>query len=112
MKINLNQLVTESRNPLSEQIDTLSTLEMLTIINNEDQKVPLAVKATLPQLVELVEKVAHAFSQGGRLIYSGAGTSGRLGILDASECPPTYGTPQEQVIGIIAGGHQAILKAV
>ena len=112
MKINLNQLMTESRNLSSEQIDTLSTLEMLTIINDEDQKVPLAVKATLPQLVELVEKVAKAFSHGGRLIYSGAGTSGRLGILDASECPPTYGTPHEQVIGLIAGGHQAILKAV
>jgi len=112
MKINLNQMVTESRNPVSEQIDTLSTLEMLTIINDEDQKVALAVRAMLPQLVELVEKVAEAFSQGGRLIYSGAGTSGRLGILDASECPPTYGTPHEQVIGLIAGGHQAILKAV
>lgn len=112
MKINLNQMVTESRNPASEQIDTLSTLEMLTIINNEDQKVPLAVKATLPQIAELVDKVAAAFSQGGRLIYSGAGTSGRLGILDASECPPTYGTPHEQVMGLIAGGHQAILKAV
>lgn len=112
MKINLNQMMTESRNPVSEQIDTLSTLEMLTIINDEDQKVALAVKATLPQLAELVEKVAVAFSQGGRLIYSGAGTSGRLGILDASECPPTYGTPHEQVVGLIAGGHQAILKAV
>lgn len=112
MKINLNQMVTESRNTASEQIDTLSTLAMLTIINDEDQKVPLAVKATLPQIADLVDKVAAAFSQGGRLIYSGAGTSGRLGILDASECPPTYGTPQEQVIGLIAGGHKAILNAV
>jgi len=112
MKINLNQMVTESRNPASELIDTLSTLAMLTIINDEDQKVPLAVKATLPQIADLVDKVAAAFSQGGRLIYSGAGTSGRLGILDASECPPTYGTPQEQVIGLIAGGHKAILSAV
>lgn len=112
MKINLTQMVTESRNPASEQIDTLSTLEMLTIINDEDQKVALAVKATLPQLAELVEKVVVAFSLGGRLIYIGAGTSGRLGILDASECPPTYGTPHEQVMGLIAGGHQAILKAI
>ncbi|WP_300004797.1 N-acetylmuramic acid 6-phosphate etherase [uncultured Cedecea sp.] len=112
MKINLDQMVTESRNSISEQIDTLPTLEMLTIINDEDQKVAQAVKATLPQLAVLVEKVAEAFSQGGRLIYCGAGTSGRLGILDASECPPTYGTPHEQVIGLIAGGHQAIFKPI
>lgn len=112
MKINLNKMVTESRNPASEQIDTLSTLDMLTVINNEDQQVPLAVKATLPQIAQLVDNVVTAFAQGGRLIYSGAGTSGRLGILDASECPPTYGTPPEQVIGLIAGGHKAILQAV
>ena len=72
----------------------------------------MAVEKTLPQIAELVDKVAAAFQQGGRLIYSGAGTSGRLGILDASECPPTYGTPHEQVIGLIAGGHQAIFRAV
>jgi len=112
MKINLNKMVTESRNPVSEQIDTLSTIDMLTVINNEDQQVPLAVKATLPQIAQLVDKVVIAFAQGGRLIYSGAGTSGRLGILDASECPPTYGTPREQVVGLIAGGHKAILQAV
>jgi N-acetylmuramic acid 6-phosphate etherase len=85
---------------------------MLQVINNEDKKVPLAVEKTLPQIAKLVDKVAAAFQQGGRLIYSGAGTSGRLGILDASECPPTYGTPHEQVIGLIAGGHQAIFRAV
>lgn len=112
MKINLTKMVTESRNPASEQIDTLSTLDMLTVINEEDQKVPLAVKETLPQIAQVVDKVVAAFAQGGRLIYSGAGTSGRLGILDASECPPTYGTPREQVVGLIAGGHQAILQAV
>jgi len=112
MKINLNKMVTESRNPVSEQIDTLSTIDMLTVINNEDQHVPLAVKATLPQIAQLVDKVVIAFAQGGRLIYSGAGTSGRLGILDASECPPTYGTPRELVVGLIAGGHKAILQAV
>lgn len=112
MKINLNQMVTESRNPASAAIDTLSTLAMLRVINAEDQRVAPAVEATLPQVAELVDKVVEAFAQGGRLIYCGAGTSGRLGILDASECPPTYGTPAQQVVGLIAGGHPAILAAV
>ena len=112
MAIDLSNLVTESRNHHSEHIDTLSTLEMLKVINNEDKKVPFAVEATLPHIARLVDKVVTAFSQGGRLIYFGAGTSGRLGILDASECPPTYGTPHDMVIGLIAGGHKAILQAV
>ncbi|HGN2047436.1 N-acetylmuramic acid 6-phosphate etherase [Proteus mirabilis] len=112
MAIDLGHLVTESRNHHSEHIDTLSTLEMLKVINNEDKKVPFAVEATLPDIARLVDKVVTAFSQGGRLIYCGAGTSGRLGILDASECPPTYGTPHDMVIGLIAGGHKAILQAV
>lgn len=112
MTIDLSSLITESRNSKSEHIDTLSTLSMLKVINNEDKKVPLAVEATLPDVAKLVDKVAEAFQQGGRLIYCGAGTSGRLGILDASECPPTYGTPHDWVIGLIAGGHQAILQAV
>lgn len=112
MAIDLSNLVTESRNHHSEHIDTLSTLEMLKVINNEDKKVPFAVEATLPHIARLVDKVVTAFSQGGRLIYCGAGTSGRLGILDASECPPTYGTPHDMVIGLIAGGYKAILQAV
>ncbi|MBL5905339.1 N-acetylmuramic acid 6-phosphate etherase [Serratia fonticola] len=112
MKINLSQMVTESRNPASSQIDTLPTLDMLAVINSEDQKVPLAVAATLPEIARVVDLVVDAFACGGRLIYCGAGTSGRLGILDASECPPTYGTPREQVVGLIAGGHAAILQAV
>lgn len=112
MAIDLGHLVTESRNHHSEHIDTLSTLEMLKVINNEDKKVPFAVEATLPHIARLVDKVVTAFSQGGRLIYCGAGTSGRLGILDASECPPTYGTPHDMVIGLIAGGHKAVLQAV
>ncbi|HEK1798391.1 TPA: N-acetylmuramic acid 6-phosphate etherase [Proteus mirabilis] len=112
MAIDLGHLVTESRNHHSEHIDTLSTLEMLKVINNEDKKVPFAVEATLPHIARLVDKVVTAFSQGGRLIYCGAGTYGRLGILDASECPPTYGTPHDMVIGLIAGGHKAILQAV
>ncbi|MCT8352994.1 MULTISPECIES: N-acetylmuramic acid 6-phosphate etherase [Photorhabdus] len=112
MKINLNNIVTESRNPASANIDTLPTLEMLKLINDEDKKVALAVEQTLPKIAETVDKIVEAFRQGGRLIYIGAGTSGRLGILDASECPPTYGTKPEQVVGLIAGGHQAILHAV
>ncbi|QEZ93927.1 N-acetylmuramic acid 6-phosphate etherase [Proteus sp. CD3] len=112
MAIDLSNLVTESRNHHSENIDTLSTLDMLKVINSEDKKVPLAVEKVLPEIAQLVDKVAIAFSQDGRLIYCGAGTSGRLGILDASECPPTYGTPHEMVIGLIAGGHKAILQAV
>ncbi|MER5005283.1 N-acetylmuramic acid 6-phosphate etherase [Atlantibacter hermannii] len=112
MSIDLRQLLTERRNPASENIDTLSTLEMLTVMNDEDCRVPLAITPYLPQIAKLVDRVAQAFAEGGRLIYIGAGTSGRLGILDASECPPTFGTRPEQVVGLIAGGHKAILSAV
>ena len=112
MKIDLTRMVTESRNPASQDIDTLSTLDMLAVINNEDKKVAIAVEQVLPEIAQVVDAVAAAFQQGGRLIYTGAGTSGRLGILDASECPPTFGTKAEQVVGLIAGGHAAILRAV
>lgn len=112
MNINLAKLVTESCNPATMKIDTLPTVEMLEMINSEDQKVALAVKSVIPQVAKAVDVITHAFSQGGRLFYLGAGTSGRLGILDASECPPTFGTPPSQVVGLIAGGHKAILKAV
>lgn len=112
MKIDLTSMITESRNLASADIDSLPTLDMLRVINREDQTVALAVEKTLPQVAQVVDAVAQAFRLGGRLIYMGAGTSGRLGILDASECPPTFGTPAEQVVGLIAGGHKAILKAV
>ncbi|MBV7262820.1 N-acetylmuramic acid 6-phosphate etherase [Photobacterium sp. WH24] len=112
MKIDLNTLITESRNPASQAIDTLSTVDMLKVINDEDKQVALAVERTLPQVAQAVDAIAIAFQQGGRLIYSGAGTSGRLGILDASECPPTYGSDPSQVIGLIAGGREAIFRAV
>lgn len=112
MKIDLTSMITESRNPASADIDSLPTLDMLRVINREDQTVALAVEKTLPQVAQVVDAVAQAFRLGGRLIYMGAGTSGRLGILDASECPPTFGTLAEQVVGLIAGGHKAILKAV
>lgn len=110
--INLSAMVTENRNPNSEKIDNCSTLEILQIINNEDKKVATAVEKQLPQIAKAVETITRAFSNQGRLIYIGAGTSGRLGILDASECPPTYGTPPQQVIGLIAGGQPAIFRAV
>ncbi|RBO12429.1 MULTISPECIES: N-acetylmuramic acid 6-phosphate etherase [Pantoea] len=112
MTLDLNEMITESRNPASQNIDELSTEAMLRVINDEDKKVALAVEAIVPQIAQVTEAIAHAFSQGGRLIYCGAGTSGRLGILDASECPPTFGTPRGQVVGLIAGGHTAILQAV
>lgn len=112
MSLDLSRMITESRNPASENIDELTTEAMLRVINHEDQKVALAVEAIVPQIAQAVDAITAAFQQGGRLIYSGAGTSGRLGILDASECPPTFGTPREQVIGLIAGGHTAILQAV
>ncbi|WP_276739482.1 N-acetylmuramic acid 6-phosphate etherase [Pantoea septica] len=112
MTIDLSQLITEGRNPASQNIDELSTDAMLRVINNEDKKVALTVEAIVPQIAQTVDAIVAAFAQGGRLIYSGAGTSGRLGILDASECPPTFGTPRGQVVGLIAGGHKAILQAV
>ncbi|MGD9426755.1 N-acetylmuramic acid 6-phosphate etherase [Pantoea sp. NSTU24] len=112
MKLDLSQMITEGRNPASQNIDELSTEAMLRVINDEDKKVALAVEAIVPQIAEAVDAICAAFQAGGRLIYAGAGTSGRLGILDASECPPTFGTPREQVVGLIAGGHTAILQAV
>ena len=112
MNIDLSKLLTERRNANSANIDILTTEEMLTVINQEDQQVAHAITPYLPQIAQVVDKVAAALQAGGRLIYIGAGTSGRLGILDASECPPTFGTRPEQVVGIIAGGHKAILSAV
>ncbi len=112
MQIDLSQMITEGRNPASQNIDELSTEAMLRVINDEDKKVALAVEAIVPQIAQVVDAITAAFSKGGRLIYCGAGTSGRLGILDASECPPTFGTPRSQVVGLIAGGHTAILQAV
>ena len=111
MSIDLSKLLTERRNANSANIDILTTEQMLTVINQEDQQVAHAITPYLPQIAQ-VDKVAAALQAGGRLIYIGAGTSGRLGILDASECPPTFGTRPEQVVGIIAGGHKAILSAV
>lgn len=101
-------LITEQRNPYTMNIDTLSALEIVQKMNDEDQKVALAVRENLAQIALAVEKIVHAFQKGGRLVYIGAGTSGRLGVLDASECPPTFGVPAEMVVGIIAGGERAL----
>lgn len=109
--IELDKLATEQRNPSSQQIDRVSTTEMLTIINHEDQKVALAVEKIIPQIAQAVELIAARLKQGGRLFYLGSGTSGRLGILDAVECPPTYSTDPELVQGLIAGGYEAIFRA-
>lgn len=110
-KIILDKLTTESRNKDTLNIDKVSTLEMVKIINNEDKKVALAVESELPQIAEAIDGIVERINRGGRLIYIGAGTSGRLGILDASECPPTYGVSEELVQGIIAGGKEAIFRA-
>ena len=104
----LGQMISEQRNPHSTDMDTLSPLELVTLINNQDKQVPLAVEKVLPQIAFAVEKILAAFRQGGRLVYIGAGTSGRLGVLDASECPPTFGVDPNRVVGIIAGGERAL----
>ena len=104
--------VTEQRNPASYQIDTKTTAEILTIINNEDKKVPEAVSQAIPQLTQLVDCAVAVFKKGGRLFYLGAGTSGRLGVLDASECPPTYGVSPDMVQGFIAGGDAALRRSI
>ncbi len=110
-KIDLEKLTTESRNQNTLDIDKVSTLEMVKKINNEDKKVAEAVEAELPKIAEAIDGIVKGMHKGGRLIYIGAGTSGRLGILDASECPPTYGVSEELVQGIIAGGQEAIFRA-
>ena len=105
-------MLTETQNPRTLHIDQLDTLAMLSAINAEDQIVPNAVAAALPAIARAVDAIAERLQAGGRLFYIGAGTSGRLGILDASECPPTYGTPLDMVQGVIAGGEDAVFDAV
>ena len=104
----LSTLITEQRNLNSMNVDSLSALEIVQLMNEEDKQVPLAIEKCLPQIAQAVECIVAAFQQGGRLVYIGAGTSGRLGILDASECPPTFGVSPEMVKGIIAGGERAL----
>ena len=104
----LSTLITEQRNPNSMHVDSLSALEIVQLMNEEDKQVPVAIEKCLPQIAQAVECIVAAFQQGGRLVYIGAGTSGRLGVLDASECPPTFGVSPEMVKGIIAGGERAL----
>lgn len=107
----LKTLTTENINPHSANIDILPTLEKLRIINNEDQNVAITIAQELPAIAAAVDAITVAMKNGGRLIYTGAGTSGRLGILDAVECPPTYGVDYNTVVGLIAGGAEAFIKA-
>lgn len=112
MNVNLKSISTERRNPNTMDIDRVSTIEILRKINNEDKTVPVVVEKALSQIAQLTDVIVDAFNNGGRLIYMGAGTSGRLGVLDASECPPTYGVSNNMVIGLIAGGKNALVNAV
>ena len=107
----LKKLDTEQRNPNTKKIDVADSLEIARFINAEDKKVANEVEKKLPQIAEAINLVKKAFDEGGRLIYVGAGTSGRLGILDAAECPPTFGSDPEQVVGLIAGGNKADFEA-
>lgn len=108
----LGALPTEQRNPATTDIDTLSTLEMARVLNEQDATVAPAVARALPNIAESIDVIVDRIRQGGRLVYIGAGTSGRLGVLDASECPPTYNTPPELVVGLIAGGDHALRHPV
>ena len=112
MGVDLKGMTTETRNPRTMQLDQMSELEIVTVMNEEDARVPLAIAKCLPQIAQAAAWAVEAFEQGGRLFYMGAGTSGRLGVLDAAECPPTFGVPQGVVVGLIAGGEKAFIVAV
>ncbi len=109
--MDIKSLTSEQKNLASANLDQLSTLELVKLFNSEDEKVIQAIKLELPLIAASIDMIAHAFQQNGRLIYIGAGTSGRLGVLDASECPPTFGVGSQQVQGIIAGGEAAMFNA-
>jgi len=108
----LSGLVSEEQNPDSMDLDILSSIQLVTRINQQDKQVPLAVEKELPHIAKAVDMISTAFNSGGRLFYVGAGTSGRLGILDASECPPTFGVSESMVTGLIAGGPEAVFKSL
>jgi len=108
----LDARLTERRNPRSATIDTASSLEIVDLIGAEDGGVPLAVARVREEIARAIDLIEAAFRAGGRLVYVGAGTSGRLGVLDAAECPPTFGTPPEMVLGVIAGGYPALVRSV
>ncbi|WP_416307471.1 N-acetylmuramic acid 6-phosphate etherase [Neptunicella sp. SCSIO 80796] len=108
----LNYIVSEGQNPDTLDIDLLDSIDILKKLNDEDHKVPDAVRAILPDIAKAVDEIVKAYANGGRLVYIGAGTSGRLGVLDAVECPPTFSVTDQQVVGILAGGQNAMFKAV
>ncbi|WCE29187.1 N-acetylmuramic acid 6-phosphate etherase [Vibrio sp. SCSIO 43137] len=108
----LSTLVSEGRNPDTMDIDLLPSHKLVQRLNQQDKQVPEAVEKVLPEVAAAVDKITAAFKKGARLVYIGAGTSGRLGVLDASECPPTFGVPSSMVVGLIAGGKQAMFSAV
>ena len=112
MSINIKNITTEGRNEQTRGIDQLNSLEIVRLINNEDKTVPLSVEGSLEQVAKLVDAIVEKLRLGGRLIYMGAGTSGRIGLLDAVECPPTYGVSDEQFMCLLAGGRDAFSKAV
>ena len=112
MSVNLRGMTTETRNPHTMELDRMSELEIVTAMNQEDAKVPQAISRCLPQIAQAAAFAVEAFRSGGRMFYLGAGTSGRLGVLDAAECPPTFGVPREMVVGLIAGGDQAFTTAI
>ena len=111
MEMQVPKLTTERRNPATENLDRMSALAMVTAMNREDARVPRAIRKVLPVIARAVELVAHRLAEGGRLIYVGSGTSGRIGALDASECPPTFGVSAKKVQFVIAGGESALMKA-
>ncbi|WP_439328325.1 N-acetylmuramic acid 6-phosphate etherase [Lonepinella sp. BR2357] len=108
----LSLMITEQRNPDSTNVDQMTALEIVSLINQQDKAVPQAIEKCLPRIALAVEKIVQSFQTGGRLVYIGAGTSGRLGVLDASECPPTFGVSPEMVVGLIAGGERALRHPV
>ena len=110
--LQLSKMTTETRNPKTLELDAMSTTDILHVMNEEDRLLAEAIAKELGPIEKAVETIAASFEKGGRLIYVGAGTSGRLGLLDAVECPPTFGTVPEQVVGLLAGGHKAFVKAV
>lgn len=112
MSLNLKNMSTETRNQNTMNLDTMSALEIVTVMNQEDRKIPQAIEPALGAIAQCVQWTTASVEAGGRIIYMGAGTSGRLGVLDAVECPPTFGVDPEVVVGLIAGGEKAFVKAV
>lgn len=110
--VELGKMETEKQNPNTMQLDEMTVREAVTVMNQEDMKVTEAIEEVIPEIEEAVKIIIAQLNKGGRLIYTGAGTSGRLGVLDAAECPPTFGTPKEQVVGLIAGGQRAFTEAI